>query len=205
MAKQKVGVYENIIKAAKKEFLENGFKDASLRVIAKAANTSTSSIYTRFKDKEGLFDAIVVPIIDEFMNLFIKKQEDFQAYDKSVQNEIMIDYTDKCKDELVDYIYDHFDEFQLLLKCSYGTQSADFIKKIVDIETVNTLKFIKTIESGAIEAGKASPEFLNIINTSYFTGFFEIVLHDMKKEDAVKYIQQLSEFYNAGYETIYRS
>lgn len=34
MAKLKEGVYEKIIDCAKKEFLEKGFKDASLRVIA---------------------------------------------------------------------------------------------------------------------------------------------------------------------------
>ncbi len=48
-----------ILSCAKKEFLEKGYKDASLRVIAQEAGTSTGSIYTRFGDKEGLFEAIV--------------------------------------------------------------------------------------------------------------------------------------------------
>ena len=56
MAKQIEGVYEAILSCAKKEFLEKGYKDASLRVIAQEAGTSTGSIYTRFGDKEGLFE-----------------------------------------------------------------------------------------------------------------------------------------------------
>ena len=55
MAKQIEGVSEKIIAAAKQEFLEKGYVDASLRTIASAAGTSTNSIYVRFGDKEGLF------------------------------------------------------------------------------------------------------------------------------------------------------
>ena len=58
LAKQIEGVYEAILDCAKREFLENGYKDASLRTIAREANTSTGSIYTRFQDKEGLFKAV---------------------------------------------------------------------------------------------------------------------------------------------------
>ena len=48
LAKQIKGVYEAILDCAKREFLEKGYKDASLRTIAREANTSTGSIYTRF-------------------------------------------------------------------------------------------------------------------------------------------------------------
>ena len=44
MAKQIEGVYEAVIACAKKEFLEKGYTDASLRTIAQEAGTSTSSI-----------------------------------------------------------------------------------------------------------------------------------------------------------------
>ena len=54
MAKQIEGVAERILAAAKEEFLDKGYVDASLRTIAAAAETSTNSIYVRFGDKEGL-------------------------------------------------------------------------------------------------------------------------------------------------------
>lgn len=203
MAKQKEGVYENIIKCAKTEFLEKGFKDASLRVIARNAQTSTSSIYTRFKDKEGLFDAIVQPVISEFETYFTKQQEEFHKMDIRKQDEMKYNFSNECFDEMIDYIYDHFDEFTLLLKCSYGTKAADFIERLVDIEVEYTIKFIEAIGNDAIEKGRASQPFLHIITKAYFSGFFEIVLHDMEKEEAMHYIQQLKDFYSAGHETIY--
>ena len=48
MAKQIEGVSERILSCARAEFLDKGYTDASLRVIAAAAETSTTSIYVRF-------------------------------------------------------------------------------------------------------------------------------------------------------------
>lgn len=62
MAKQREGVYERIIECARKEFLEKGYMDASLRTIATQAGTTTGSIYTRFKDKEGFSKPLSDPI-----------------------------------------------------------------------------------------------------------------------------------------------
>jgi len=203
MAKQKEGVYEKIIECAKIEFLEKGFNDASLRVIAKNAQTSTSSIYTRFKDKEGLFDAIVQPVMKEFETYFSKKQQSFHEIDVLKQDEMKYDYTGDCVDEMIDYIYDHFDEFTLLLKCSYGNEASDFIERLVDIEVEYTIKFIQSIGNDAIKMGRANQTFLHIVQKAYFSGFFEIVLHNMEKQEAKFYIQQLRDFYSAGHETIY--
>lgn len=52
--KQVEGVSEKIIACSKKEFLEKGYTDASLRTIAAEAGTTTGSIYSRYGDKEGL-------------------------------------------------------------------------------------------------------------------------------------------------------
>ncbi len=75
MAKQIEGVAERIIAAAKQEFLDKGYVDASLRTIAATADTSTNSIYVRFGDKEGLFSAIVEPVLSEMTENFIRIQE----------------------------------------------------------------------------------------------------------------------------------
>lgn len=82
MAKQIEGVYEAVLACAKKEFLEKGYTDASLRTIAQEAGTSTSSIYTRFKDKEGLFEAIVGPAASQMKEMFLEIQENFHGLDE---------------------------------------------------------------------------------------------------------------------------
>ena len=52
---------EKILLCAKEEFLEKGYTDASIRTIAQNAGVSTSTIYTRYSDKEGLFRFLVEP------------------------------------------------------------------------------------------------------------------------------------------------
>lgn len=94
MAKQIEGVSEKIIAAAKQEFLEKGYVDASLRTIASAAGTSTNSIYVRFGDKEGLFSAIVEPVLNEMVERFLKIQERFHQMSPDEQAAQMPEYSD---------------------------------------------------------------------------------------------------------------
>ena len=64
MASRIEGFDEKILSCAKEEFLEKGFMKASLRNISAKSEVSTNSIYTRFKDKEGLFSTIVKETAD---------------------------------------------------------------------------------------------------------------------------------------------
>lgn len=61
---------KNIQKAAKKEFLEKGFKSASLRNIVKEAGVTTGAFYGYYRSKEALFDAIVGEQASVFMTSF---------------------------------------------------------------------------------------------------------------------------------------
>ena len=122
MAKQIEGVSERILTCAKAEFLDKGYTDASLRVIAAAAETSTNSIYVRFGGKEGLFSAIVEPALNEMTERFLNIQEAFHRMDRDAQAARMAEYADGGTAELVDYMYEHLDEFRLLLDAFYGTR-----------------------------------------------------------------------------------
>ena len=104
MAKQIEGVSERVLACAKAEFLDKGYREASLRTIAAAAGTSTNSIYVRFKDKEGLFSAIVEPVLSGMTERFIKIQEGFHHLDRTVQSVRMKEWENSGTMELVDYI-----------------------------------------------------------------------------------------------------
>ncbi len=61
---QKDYVQLAIIESARKEFLEKGFRNTSLRSIAKNANVSLSNIYNYFSDKDAIFLFIFKDILD---------------------------------------------------------------------------------------------------------------------------------------------
>lgn len=203
VAKQIEGVYEAVLKCAKREFQDKGYKDASLRTIAQEAGTSTGSIYTRFGDKEGLFSAIVGPVADEMKQMFLKIQEDFHSFDKEVQRAEMGQYTSLHQMQLLDYIYDHFDEFQLLLSAAEGTHFACFVDELVDIEVDYTYKYMEVIGCESVKSGLVTEEFIHIVVTAYFNGMFEVVRHNMEKDDAVKYLKLLNSYHMQGFSTIF--
>lgn len=177
MAKQLEGVSERILNCAKAEFLDKGYTDASLRAIAAAADTSTNSIYVRFGDKEGLFSAIVDPALNEMTERFLKIQEEFHRMDSTAQSAHMAEYADGGTMELVDYMYDHLDEFRLLLDASYGTRFHNFIDELVRIEVEYTYKYMETSGYPTHLGDTLTEKLLHIVTTSRFESIFEVIRH----------------------------
>ena len=198
MAKQIEGVSERILDCARAEFLDKGYTDASLRSIAAAADTSTNSIYVRFKDKEGLFSAIVEPVLSGMTERFLKIQEAFCHMDPGAQSAHMAEYADGGTMELVDYMYSHLDEFRLLLDASYGTRFHNFVDELVRIEVEYTYKYMETAGFPAHLEGAMTEKLLHIVTTSRFESIFEVIRHGMSREEAAEYIDPLSRYHRTG-------
>lgn len=203
MAKQIEGVAERILSCAKAEFLDKGYTDASLRTIAAAAETSTNSIYVRFQDKEGLFSAIVEPVLNEMIERFVKIQETFHRMGRAEQAAQMPDYADGGTMELVEYMYDHLDEFRLLLDASYGTRFHNFVDELVRIEVEYTYKYMEAVGSTAQLGDAITQRLLHIVTTSRFESIFEIIRHGMSLEEAREYIGLLSRYHRTGFLAVF--
>ena len=203
MAKQIEGVSERILNCAKEEFLDKGYTDASLRVIAAAAETSTNSIYVRFKDKEGLFSAIVEPVLNEMTERFIRIQERFHFMTPEEQAERMPKYADGGTSELIDYMYEHLEEFRLLLDASYGTRFHNFVDELVRIEVEYTYKFMEAVGYSDKFGDAVTQKLLHIVTTSRFESIFEIIRHGMSREEATEYIELLSRYHRCGFIEIF--
>lgn len=204
MSKLVEGVSEKIEACAKKEFMEKGYMDASLRTIAAEAGTTTGSIYSRYGGKEGLFSAIVEPAAEEFIGIFKNIQEDFHAIDEDKQAESLNDVTMDGMKQMVEYMYGHFEEFQLLVNSAYGTKFQNFVEHLVEIETEYTFKFMKVIGVEPKNGKPITKDFMHIMNKAFFESFFEVVRHDMSKEDALEYVNMLEKYHSAGWDVIYK-
>lgn len=203
MAKQIEGVYERVLECAKREFRTKDYMDASLREIAKAADTSTGSIYTRFGDKEGLFREIVEPVAEGMKQMFLESQERFHAMEAEVQKKIMPAYTSEGQLRMMDYVYEHFEEFRLLLDASYGTKWQYFVDELVEIEVEYTYKYMKVIDCENVKSGEVTDIFMHMVTTAYMESMFEVVRHNMTKEEAKRYVAMLEKYHMAGYDTIF--
>ena len=62
-----------LIKAARSEFIEKGYINASLRSICKKAEVTTGAVYFFFKDKDDLFDGSFRYFFAKLYGLFKQK------------------------------------------------------------------------------------------------------------------------------------
>ena len=193
---------QKINAVGKNEFLVKGFKDASLRNIVKQAGVTTGAFYGYYKDKEALFEALVSPAVKGLKEFFVAVHKEFNELPTGYQKEHLYDHSLKHLRAILSYIYDHFDEFKLLITCAEGTAFSEFINDLVETEMESTLKFIETTGNDALSSGRATPELMHIISSAYFTAIFETVAHDMTKEEADSYVESLTKFFTAGWKTI---
>ena len=81
-----------ILEAAKAEFMERGFAEASMRTIAERAGFTTGMLYSRFADKSEIFRELVEGPADELYNYFMTVQNEFAGYSPEYQRREMHPY-----------------------------------------------------------------------------------------------------------------
>ena len=195
-------ILNEILEAAKAESLSLGYIDASMRNIAKKANLTTGSLYYRFVDKAEMLDAVVGNEAEELLETFKKIQRDFAK--KEIENQVseMKSYTENGVHILLNYIYDNYDAFKIIICKSRGSKYEFFIDSLVDIEVENTYRFINELKAKNIKVKEPTEDLIHILCTSFFASIFEVVHHDMKKEEALKYADEIYAFNQAGWSVL---
>ena len=192
---------EKILACAKAEFLEKGYTDASIRTIAQNAGVSTSTIYTRYSDKEGLFRFLVANGMKELLRQSLSS---FSSLTEREQNEKFMEYSDRGFEVVIAYIYDYFSEFKLLITGAPGNYYQEFLEGLVELDTDCTKKFLIQVGSKALSEGRITDGFLHVVSSAFYSGIFEVVIHNMPMEEAKKYINELRAFYGNGWKEYYR-
>ena len=202
MSNEESTTLKKILSAGKAEFLEKDFNSASLRNIVKTAGVTTGAFYGYFSGKEALFAALVEEHAKAIMNIFMSAQEDFEKLPNEEKANHMGVESRTSLNEIVDYIYEHFDEFKLIICKSEGTSYENFIHNMVEIEVEETYQFIDALRSQGKDVPNIEKAVCHMIVSGMFSGIFELIEHDMKKENAKKYVSEFQDFYIAGWSKI---
>ena len=188
-----------IQQAAIDEFLEIGFRGASLRQIVKHAGVTTGAFYGYFSSKEALFASIVEPHAQAIMANFMEAQLRFADLPKNEQPSHMGIESSSCIDWMVDYICEHRDPIKLLLSKAEGTSYENFVHNIVEVEVEYTLKYMDVLRELGYTVPRLDKTLCHIIASGMFGGIFEVVIHDIPKNQAMRDVGQLRAFYTAGW------
>lgn len=195
---------KRILEVGKREFLEKGFKDASLRAIVKEAGFTKGAFYGYYNSKEALFDALVAPAADELIAQFKQAQQahyELITEDKAEQSQ---DLSTSYLNYFINYIYDHFDSFKLVICCSEGTRYANYIHELVELEVDQTENYYQQLRRLGKLKGTVNRDLHHMITSAYFTAVFETVAHDMSREWAIGYVNELAVFFNCGWSGLLR-
>ena len=139
------------------------------------------------------------PVSEEFMSRCLDVQETFHSFDSDVQRREVGKYSSDAMLGMVDYIYDHFDEFRLLLDASHGTKFCNFVNGLVSMEEEYTWKWLEATGSRLEPVGGLTADFYHMMVTAYFEGIFEVVRHGMDREDAKKYVAMMGKYHHGGF------
>lgn len=202
MGEAEQNTLERIQRAAMEEFLEKGFADASLRKIVKDAGVTTGAFYGYYSSKDALFTALVEPHAAAAMGLFMRAQTAFSELPEEEQPSHVGIESRECLMEMLEYVYQYPEPFKLLVCKSQGTGYENFIHHMVEIEVDATQCFMEVLRRQGRNIPELDDQLCHIIASGMFHGIFEVVVHDMPYERAKHYVQQLQDFYLAGWRSM---
>lgn len=195
--RKKLDAEEKLIECAKAEFLEKGLDGTSLREIAARAQVSTYLIYQHFSGLAGLRNAIVAPAKKCIIDTYVQEMERFNETSPSAPYDEMMDYSGVACERVLNVIYENLDAFRLITAFPAETGYAEMIHDLVDIHIAQTDRYLEAL--GSTASSRISSEFRHIVTNSLFDSLFEVVRHDMPREDALVYYRQLLRYYMTGF------
>ena len=188
----------DLLEAGKKEFLSHGFQGASLRDIAASLGVTTGAIYRYYTDKAELFSALVEKPARELEERYRAAQKEFA--DQPLQDQLT--ELPEVSDEnswIMEFIYDNFDAFKLIVCCSAGTGYEHYLDTLVEIEANSGRALLERMEEAGQQIHQIDDALIHIVSSALFNGIFETVRHDMPRDKAFVYLNDLKEFYSAGW------
>ncbi len=202
MPKDKSLSHRRIMEAAKKEFTEYGFADASMRHIASEAGIMVSGLYKHFTNKEEMFAALVDPVIEGFMDLYREIEGQYfdelgdlkQAGQLSGQSETV---------RVMKYIFDHIEEFRLIICRSAGTKYESFTHEIAILEERVTLRYMKMLKAEGYAVKSVNKKEFHLLISAYVEAMFEPVTHDFSPKEAMHFAKTLQSFYEPAWKTLF--
>ena len=194
--------HENLLTCAKQYFLLFGFERASIREICKEASVTNGAFYNHFADKEALFGALVEPVIQTVSQIYSDSVDKHFDLIKTEELTTLWQLTEATIAQIIDYIYENFDVFKLLLIHSDGTQYATFLDDVVRLDVEQTKRLIAELKDRGVPVNDLDDDEWHMLVHAYYASLAEIVLHNYTKDAALQYAHTLAAFFSSGWQTV---
>ena len=188
---------EKLLKSALAEFSEKGYMKASLRKICADAGVTTGALYFFFRNKNDLFAAIVDPPLKELCRLlnehYMHDAEEMAGDDPAVLTAEYHIETHGGLDALVEYMYQYYDVFILLLTKAQGSEYENAVDMVVDMTE-------RGFRASADRAAQKMPGYhvdeymLHWITHISVVAYTHLLTHEKDVEKAKLHMRRIMEF-----------
>lgn len=178
-------IKEKILGAALQEFFNKGYRSATMRSIAGQAKIPTGLIYSYYKNKEALLDAVLRPVLYDWERVLTAG-----STEQHMHTDCEIYGLSRAETECILNLFDHRQEFIILIDKSGGTKYEN-----------EKERFIRGIEEHLDKHrndGMDDEVFLHIIANNFVDGLMQLMYHYKGKEWAVMTLHKLSKMYLSG-------
>ena len=190
---------DRIHAAARDEFLAKGYQAASLRNIVKTAGVTTGAFYGYYDSKEALFAALVDESYRHVLETYRTAVFGFEALRPEEQVMQMGQVGKTCMQELLVYMDARRPVFRLILQGAESTPYAGLIDELVAMEVAATERYCEVLRSLGSAVPQIDPRLEHMLVTGMMNAYCEVILHDMPLADAQRYVEELGDFYTAGW------
>ena len=172
-------------------------------------------VYQHYERKEEYFSydlktekfqkdtAIFLPSREDSYERLLEKDKQFAASGQPVEKQAV---SSVWLEELLQHLssderimYDHLEEFQLLLKCSKGSRVENFIEEITNQYAKQNSEFVKAAYEAGYTKYLPSDIEIHILTHGYITALCECILHDVPYEKAEDYVKNIIKFQHYGW------
>ena len=182
-------------------FLAHGFREASMQMIAAEVGISAPGLYKHFESKEEIFSALVDPLIIEIKKILHMAESEKDSLFAEGKSEEVWD-KEKTHQQMLDFIYAHFDDMKLLLFCAEGTAYENIIDRAADYETEVMLRTLPRLREQGLAIPKIDAETISTMMRQQYRSYAELIRKDYTKERAEQYQKEVDTFFTAGWRAL---
>lgn len=180
---KKEDVRKKILENAKAEFLELGYKNASVASIARKSQIGVGNVYRYFKNKEAILDAIVTPVVERIKKTLIADTDHNDVND----HENILNIISEIMKEINDLSINYKEEIIIVLQGCETTKYFSIKEEIICSLSFEIKKFIeKRLEDKIL---KINIELAMPISVALIEGSIRIILTSIKNNGEDNYEQ----------------
>ena len=199
MPRDKTRSHQKVLEAAREEFMEYGYENASMRRIGQRCDMTAAGLYRHCKDKAGLFGELVIPSIekvDAWLEAHIRRSI------RAMEEDNIDLWRDSEIDMMRDLIYPNMEDYRLLLTKAQGSPYENFLHDLTQKHQDRMLSFLPMLRERGYALRPIDPKELHLLVSAYTTAMFEPVVHGYSKEEAFRCLETLETFFLPGWKQL---